>query len=231
MVDSKGRSAVTTRLSTIGICFGVMTLITVLSVMNGFQLQFIDSIIELSSYHVQVALGEDVAGSEETKNREETQTRDKVVDRADFSELESYLKSDKKTVLGIWGCVPEKKGGKYLPYNQWKECKDGDGYNPISFFGGYGTCYPPHLFDQEILNSKVFLSLCPKADDIWFWAMEERQGIRRQYISPKGYGYHQSVNRVFDYNVGGDGCLTLSNVLNGENDRQLRNVLDRYKLD
>ncbi|WP_318661712.1 ABC transporter permease [Treponema sp.] len=98
MVDSKGRSAVTTRLSTIGICFGVMTLITVLSVMNGFQLQFIDSIIELSSYHVQVALGEDVAGSEEAKNREETQTRDKVVDCADFSELESYLKSDKNVV-------------------------------------------------------------------------------------------------------------------------------------
>ena len=58
-VDNKGKSAVTTRLSSLGICFGVMTLIVVLSVMNGFQAQFIDSIIELSSYHVQVTDVED----------------------------------------------------------------------------------------------------------------------------------------------------------------------------
>lgn len=54
LVDRKGSSAVTTRLSALGICFGVMTLIVALSVMNGFQLQFIDSILEISSYHSQV---------------------------------------------------------------------------------------------------------------------------------------------------------------------------------
>lgn len=54
-VDRKAGAAVTTRLSTLGICFGVMTLIVVLSVMNGFQNEFIDSIIHLSSYHVQVS--------------------------------------------------------------------------------------------------------------------------------------------------------------------------------
>lgn len=53
LIDRKGNASVTTRLSALGICFGVMTLIAVLSVMNGFQSQFIDSIIELSSYHVQ----------------------------------------------------------------------------------------------------------------------------------------------------------------------------------
>ena len=37
-IDRAGRSAVTTFLATLGIAFGVMTLITVLSVMNGFQL-------------------------------------------------------------------------------------------------------------------------------------------------------------------------------------------------
>jgi hypothetical protein len=75
------------------------------------------------------------------------------------------------------------------------------------------------------------MKLCPTADDIWFWAMEERQGIKRKYITPMGYGHHQSVNRIYDYNVGADGCLTLSNVINGENDRQLRDVLDYYNLD
>ena len=51
-VDRKGRSAVTSRLATLGICFGVMTLTVVMSVMNGFQMSFIDAILEVSSYHL-----------------------------------------------------------------------------------------------------------------------------------------------------------------------------------
>ncbi|MCR4735390.1 MAG: ABC transporter permease [Treponema sp.] len=53
-VDRKGRSAVTSILSTAGICFGVMTLTVVMSIMNGFQMSFIDAIMEISSYHVRV---------------------------------------------------------------------------------------------------------------------------------------------------------------------------------
>ena len=53
-VDRKGRSAVTSFLATLGICFGVMTLIAVMSVMNGFQMNFIDAIMEVSSYHIRV---------------------------------------------------------------------------------------------------------------------------------------------------------------------------------
>lgn len=51
-VDRKGRSAATSILATMGICFGVMTLIVVMSVMNGFQMSFIDAIMEISSYHI-----------------------------------------------------------------------------------------------------------------------------------------------------------------------------------
>ena len=51
-VDRKGRSAVTSRLAALGICFGVMTLTVVMSVMNGFQMSFIDAILEVSSYHL-----------------------------------------------------------------------------------------------------------------------------------------------------------------------------------
>lgn len=60
-VDKTGRASVTSRLSTLGIMLGVMTLIVVLSIMNGFQMSFIDSILELSSYHVQ---GKNISGNE-----------------------------------------------------------------------------------------------------------------------------------------------------------------------
>jgi len=52
-VDRKGRSRATGLLSMLGICVGVMTLVTVVSVMNGFQMSFIDSIMEISSFHLQ----------------------------------------------------------------------------------------------------------------------------------------------------------------------------------
>ena len=52
-VDRKGRSRATGILSMLGICVGVMTLVTVVSVMNGFQMSFIDSIMEISSFHLQ----------------------------------------------------------------------------------------------------------------------------------------------------------------------------------
>ena len=46
-VDRSGRSAVTGFLASLSICFGVMTLIVTVSVMNGFQMGFIDSIMEI----------------------------------------------------------------------------------------------------------------------------------------------------------------------------------------
>ena len=51
-VDRTGRSRINAFLASLGICLGVMTLITVISVMNGFQMSFIDSIMEVSSYHI-----------------------------------------------------------------------------------------------------------------------------------------------------------------------------------
>ncbi|MCR5219126.1 FtsX-like permease family protein [Treponema sp.] len=49
-IDSRG----TSRLASLGICFGVLALVVIMSVMNGFQMTFIDAILEVSSYHVNV---------------------------------------------------------------------------------------------------------------------------------------------------------------------------------
>ena len=53
-VDKKGRGALTSLLASLGIAFGVMTLITIISVMNGLQMSYIESILEISSYHIRV---------------------------------------------------------------------------------------------------------------------------------------------------------------------------------
>ncbi|MGN0730200.1 ABC transporter permease [Treponema sp.] len=53
-VNADGRTAAAAHLAALGISLGVMALIVVMSVMNGFQMRSIDSIMEISSYHVQV---------------------------------------------------------------------------------------------------------------------------------------------------------------------------------
>ena len=59
-VDRSGRTAVTSTLSSLGVCFGVLSLIVVISVMNGFQMEFIDAIMEISSYHVRASDIDDI---------------------------------------------------------------------------------------------------------------------------------------------------------------------------
>jgi lipoprotein-releasing system permease protein len=53
----KSQAIATTLLAVSGIAVGVMTLTAVLSVMNGFQLGFIESILEVNSYHLQISGG------------------------------------------------------------------------------------------------------------------------------------------------------------------------------
>ena len=143
----------------------------------------------------------------------------------------AFENSDKKTVLGQWGCVPEKKDGKYIPYNQWKDCKHRNQDSEISFFGCGGCLYPPKIFDDEIFNEEVFMKHCPTADDIWFWVMEKRLNIKTQLIEPSGYGYNQSVNRIEEYDWSQKGTLMHTNVVGGRNDEQLRALLELYKID
>lgn len=57
MSPRKGSSHVPTFLSVLGIATGVMTLYTVLGVMNGFQFSTIEAILELNSYHIRISGG------------------------------------------------------------------------------------------------------------------------------------------------------------------------------
>lgn len=62
-IDAQSRGALTAFLSSLGIAFGVMTLIVVMAVMNGFQMGYIESILEIHSFHVRAK----VKNQEESK--------------------------------------------------------------------------------------------------------------------------------------------------------------------
>lgn len=90
LVDLKGAEAFTSKLSTLGICFGVMTLIIVISVMNGFQREFIDAIMEVSSYNLRA----ENLGAKERESFEKFASDENEIECAvAFTESESLLVS------------------------------------------------------------------------------------------------------------------------------------------
>ncbi len=55
----KDKTFASSVLSVVGIAVGMMTLITVIAVMNGFQIGFIEDILEISSFHIRVPVDEE----------------------------------------------------------------------------------------------------------------------------------------------------------------------------
>ena len=97
-VDRKGRSAVTSRLATLGICFGVMTLTVVMSVMNGFQMSFIDAILEVSSYHLRVM---DLPASQESALMEACRNNKYVRACLPFYEAQALMTGEKGGAVSV----------------------------------------------------------------------------------------------------------------------------------
>lgn len=144
--------------------------------------------------------------------------------------VETYERSDKRTVFATWGCVPEKINGTYLPYSQWKDSRYGNNKSEFSLYGAGGAIYPPHIFDEEIFRQDIFMNLCPTADDLWFWVQEKRRGVNVRMTPQNGYGLHTPVNRIEEYDQTQKGTLFYQNCIQGKNDEQLNAVLKHYDM-
>lgn len=114
-----------------------------------------------------------------------------------------------------------------VTYMKWDLCISAPPKNPLNFPTGVGgVLYPPHCFNDEVLNSEVFMELCPKADDIWFYAMALLSNTPNHWVAtnhPEGY-YH-----AFEQY---SNSLSFSNTNDQEkgNDVQLRRVFEKYNL-
>ena len=149
--------------------------------------------------------------------------------------VNAYKLSDKKTVICRQGVFPIRKDGKYLPYMKWIESSVfGEKANllkqQVSPFGVSGVLYPPNVFDDEVFNEEVFLKQAPHTDDIWFWLMEVRNGIKTQLICDAPYDKDVSVS-MMEYLVESEStALYFQNCFNGRNDREMYALLDYYNM-
>jgi hypothetical protein len=79
--------------------------------------------------------------------------------------------------------------GLALPYLSWNlntHLEHAIGKNTRIFPTGVGgILYPPHCFGRDVLDQHVFESICPYADDIWFFFMARRAGVYQRNIEGK----------------------------------------------
>lgn len=142
-----------------------------------------------------------------------------------------YLESsDKQSVICREGKFIVKKDGKFLNYSDLPHIRESKEFDLKMPFGVAGVLYPPHIFGEEIYNLSVMKQLAPKADDIWFSAMELYYGIKVLYVLNNSWTGNADVDRNEEYNEAQSGALYQMNDLRGQNDRQWNAVLNYYKL-
>lgn len=133
----------------------------------------------------------------------------------------------------IWGnrCHTMKvdKQGRVASYLDWELCSSDLSPNLLTFPTGVGgILYPPHSLDEEVINEKSFMELCPYADDIWFKAMALKKGT----MSRKAYTPGQPGGDVFLINEGVQDMALANENMGGEcrNNVQLDAVFRKYNL-
>lgn len=117
-------------------------------------------------------------------------------------------------------------------YSDWPEYH----HVPASFeydkkrlvpLGWAGVFYPSHVFDEEVTNEAVFTTLCPKADDIWLYIMGLRSNAEKRILPDSRIAYYHTdlLRQYFTRDR-----LTATNRFGGENDVQLKALLEHYEL-
>lgn len=121
------------------------------------------------------------------------------------------------------------KDGKPISYMKWSWCSDEIGTSNLNFLTGIGgVLYPPHCFSDEVLNEKVFTSICKFADDVWFYAMALLNSTQiRKTFTKSSLGEDYIINESLQDSAL---CNTNANSSNCMNDIQLNKVLNKYDL-
>lgn len=143
--------------------------------------------------------------------------------------VDTYEKSDKKTVICHWAFIAEKRNGEYIPYTQWRDSKYGNNQSDYSAVGKDGILYPPHIFDKDIINTELFMKLSPMADDIWFWFQEQRNGIKVQLVENSCKEANLHIDTLEYWVQKGSSALYFKNAIEGMNDVQLKSIFEYYK--
>lgn len=144
--------------------------------------------------------------------------------------IEKILKAHKEhpnAIISMCTTQPIIENGVPSKYSEWKEHSD-----PVSgllpFPIGYGgTFYPKGSLHSDIMKEELFASLCPVADDIWFWFCGVLNGTDKIYVPKSHLDY--SFDALYQYFHRGS-ALTHANRFEHANDKQFRDLFNHYKV-
>jgi hypothetical protein len=99
---------------------------------------------------------------------------------------EEYSGDDREILCHNAHKILMTEAGQPLPYLDWKLNMEDNDASPLVFPTGLGgVMYPPNVFHPDVLETDLFMSLCPAGDDIWLYWMARRKGSRARKIGAK----------------------------------------------
>lgn len=153
---------------------------------------------------------------------------DDIIYPIDFIEnlYKEYL-DDQNCIYYYIGHKIKIENNKIMPYSSWAFDYQGEEKTYLTLPTGVGgVLYPPNIFSPEVFNEELFIKLAPNADDLWFKAMTLKNGIKCKKIKINEEFYKKFIQ----IKSGQDIALYLKNLVQNENDRQLKNIFDYYGL-
>ncbi|WP_448820814.1 hypothetical protein [Cetobacterium sp.] len=153
---------------------------------------------------------------------------DDIIYPIDFIEnlYKEYL-DDQNCIYYYIGHKIKIENNKIMPYSSWEFDYQGEEKTYLTLPTGVGgVLYPPNIFSPEVFNEELFIKLAPNADDLWFKAMTLKNGIKCKKIKINEEFYKKFIQ----IKSGQDIALYLKNLVQNENDRQLKNIFDYYGL-
>ncbi|MBD5261925.1 MAG: hypothetical protein HDS38_07345 [Bacteroides sp.] len=121
-----------------------------------------------------------------------------------------------------------KSENQFESYIKWPEYIKNDSHTDYIFpIGEGGVLYPPKSLYKDVTDFDLALSLCPNADDIWFWIMALKNGTKHKVVDLKKVFY--SFDALYQFLHKGS-ALTHSNAKKNKNDEQLKQVVSYYKM-
>lgn len=122
--------------------------------------------------------------------------------------------------------IPTNEQREIAPYHSWLPISGTHMQSKNIFpLGCGGVLYPPHSLHEDFDKENLYMSLCPLADDIWFYFMAKLKGTQHRYVYNDGcIGYPidfiwQNLNRD---------ALRYQNVSLDKNDEQINAIIKYY---
>lgn len=149
----------------------------------------------------------------------------------DVDVIERLVNAYKENPSYIYCCRMHKivlnKDGSIKKYLDWDWESSSLDVSSLNFpTTGAGTLFPPHCFNNEVFNEKVFLSICKYADDVWFKAMSLYNGIQCKRVCTRS---NKGIDFTDNPNINGP-TLASINVDGNQNNVQIKAVFDKYNL-